>query len=312
MHLIRIGTRATPLAQAQAYKVSAAILAAYPQMSPENVVIETFVTKGDISLDRALGDLGGKGLFTQEMEDALLRGEIDVAVHSGKDLPTRLPDGVGIGAVLPRESHLDIFLSRYKGGISGLPQSAKVGTVSLRRKAQILSARPDVEVVVLRGSVETRLRKLSQGLVDGTLLAKAGIERLHLDHERVAESYEFMSVERYLPAVAQGAIVMEVRSPDKIIDFLAPIHHHHTGKVLTAERAFLDVLDGSCRTPIGGYGEISGNTLKLTGQILSVDGKEQLKDSIEGTLDQAYDLGCALGRRMKREGSDILSSFRDN
>ena len=148
---------------------------------------------------------------------------------------------------------------------------------SLRRKAQILSARPDVEVVVLRGSVETRLRKLSQGLVDGTLLAKAGIERLHLDHERVAESYEFMSVERYLPAVAQGAIVMEVRSPDKIIDFLAPIHHHHTGKVLTAERAFLDVLDGSCRTPIGGYGEISGNTLKLTGQILSVDGRNSLK-----------------------------------
>ncbi len=230
---------------------------------------------GDMVQDRALKDIGGKGLFTREIEDALLDGSIDIAVHSMKDMPVDQPVGLLLDTYLPREDVRDAFVSLAYGGIADLPQGAVVGTSSLRRKAQLLARRPDLEIVEFRGNLQTRLRKLSDGVAQATLLAMAGLNRLQMTD--VARTP--IAVDDMLPAVAQGAIGIERRNDDeRAAEMLAAIHDGPTGLRLAAERAFLRALDGSCQTPIGGLAELDGGNLRLRGEILRVDGSEVLTD----------------------------------
>lgn len=308
---IRIGTRGSPLALAQATSVREALLAAHPNLSPDHVTLEVFTTEGDRILDRALGEVGGKGLFTQEIEVALQKGEIDLAVHSSKDLPTELPDGLHIGAVLPRENPADVLLSRHDGGLSGLPRGAVVGTASLRRQAQIQANRPDLQVVTFRGNVQSRLTKLKNGVVDATLLAQAGLNRLGFDTDTLAPSVEVLPFHVCLPAVGQGIVGIEARTDDgRIAALLKKIHHVPSAYMLLAERSFLAVLDGSCRTPIGALASIQGDMLHITGQVLTVDGQREITDSLQGKVDQAFDVGQRLGEKMRHAGADILATFQ--
>ena len=251
--ILRVGTRASPLALAQARLVIAALSAHHPQLAFEIVEI---TTSGDRIQDRALIEAGGKGLFTKEIEDALLENRIDLAVHSMKDMPTKLPDGLVISALLPREDARDVFFSRLKKsdggpcGLMDLPAGSIVGTASLRRQAIVRHLRPDLKVEVLRGNVGTRLKKMNEGIVDATMLALAGLKRLNA-LEGIAE---IIAPEVMLPAVAQGAIGIETREGDKTTrDLLASIHCAMTELSVVAERTFLAVMDGSCRTPIAAY-----------------------------------------------------------
>ena len=267
---IRIGTRGSPLALAQAEEVRRRLSAAHG-LAPE--AIETIVirTSGDRIQDRPLSEIGGKGLFTKEIEEALLAGGIDLAVHSMKDVPTVLPDGLEIASLLPREDVRDAFLSPHAASFAELPHGAVVGTSSLRRQAQVLRARPDLRVVGFRGNVETRLRKLSEGVADATLLACAGLNRLGLGHKVTAP----IATDVFLPAIAQGAVGLEIRSTDgRIRRLVAALDHGPTSLCIAAERAFLARLDGSCRTPIAGLAELAGDRLRLRGLILSPDGRE--------------------------------------
>ncbi|HIJ38893.1 MAG TPA: hydroxymethylbilane synthase, partial [Rhodospirillaceae bacterium] len=253
---LRIGTRGSPLALAQAHEVQARLMAAHPDLAhPGAISIVVIKTTGDMVLDRTLAELGGKGLFTKEIDEAQLAGTIDLAVHSMKDVPTVLPDGLCLPCILEREDTRDAFLSLKAVGLSDLPPGAVVGTASLRRGAQILYRRPDLRVEPLRGNVQTRLRKLEEGVVDATLLAMAGLRRLGLA-DRVASA---LSTEDMLPAVAQGAIGITCRSEDHAaLARLAPLDHAESHIRVLAERAFLGVLDGSCRTPIAGLAELEG------------------------------------------------------
>lgn len=241
---IKVGTRGSPLALAQAELFIRALREKHPALEAEIVKI---VTSGDRIQDRALSEAGGKGLFTKEIEDALLDGSIDCAVHSMKDMPTQLPEGLTIPCLLPREDVRDAFFSRHAGGLAGLPEGAVVGTSSLRRQAIILSARPDVKVVTFRGNVGTRLKKLEEGEVDATLLAVAGLKRLG----RQELIKDILDPAEMLPAVAQGAIGIEIRDADAgMKELLAAIHCRVTELRVVAERAFLAVMDGSCKTPL--------------------------------------------------------------
>lgn len=241
---IKVGTRGSPLALAQAELFIRALREKHPALEAEIVKI---VTSGDRIQDRALSEAGGKGLFTKEIEDALLDGSIDCAVHSMKDMPTQLPEGLSIPCLLPREDVRDAFFSRHAGGLAGLPEGAVVGTSSLRRQAIILSARPDVKVVTFRGNVGTRLKKLEEGEVDATLLAVAGLKRLG----RQELIKDILDPAEMLPAVAQGAIGIEIRDADAgMKELLAAIHCRVTELRVVAERAFLAVMDGSCKTPL--------------------------------------------------------------
>ena len=308
--LIRIGTRGSALARVQALAVRDALLAKHDALSSDKIKIEIFTTQGDRILDRALGDVGGKGLFTQEIEDALLSNSIDLAVHSGKDLPTHLPDGLIIAAVLPREAPQDVVLSRHLGGLSGLPSGSLVGTASLRRQAQIKAARPDVEVINFRGSVQTRLKKLSDGLADATVLAAAGLNRLALDITNLAPSAEMLNLNISLPAAAQGIIGIEVRREDKqMLRLLEPINDPITHTAFLAERAVLDKLDGSCRTPIGAHAVIKDDTVQITAEVLTADGLARKRDKIEGPATDAVKLGTALGDSLKLSAADIIATF---
>lgn len=243
-HKIKVGTRGSPLALAQAELFIRALREKHPALEAEIVKI---VTSGDRIQDRALSEAGGKGLFTKEIEDALLDGSIDCAVHSMKDMPTQLPEGLTIPCLLPREDVRDAFFSRHAGGLAGLPEGAIVGTSSLRRQAIILSARPDVKVVTFRGNVGTRLKKLEEGEVDATLLAVAGLKRLG----RQELIKDILDPAEMLPAVAQGAIGIEIRDADAgMKELLAAIHCRVTELRVVAERAFLAVMDGSCKTPL--------------------------------------------------------------
>jgi hydroxymethylbilane synthase len=243
---LRIGTRGSPLALAQAHMTRAA-LAAAQGVAEDAIEIVTIRTSGDRIQDRPLAEAGGKGLFTKEIEEALLAGIVDLAVHSAKDMPTVLPGGLMLAACLPREDVRDAFISRGAPSLRELPQAAVVGTASLRRQAMVKRLRPDVSVVPLRGNVETRIRKLEAGEVDATLLALAGLKRLGLADKATA----LLDVQEFLPAVGQGAITIEARSDDaRIRELLARIDHADTSTALACERAFLAVLDGSCRTPI--------------------------------------------------------------
>ena len=290
---IRIGTRGSPLALAQARMVRDALMARWPG----EIEIVTIRTTGDRIQDRPLSEAGGKGLFTKEIEEALLAGAIDLAVHSAKDMPTLLPDGLMLAACLPREDVRDAFISRKASRVQDLPQGAVVGTASLRRQAMVKRLRPDVAVAPLRGNVETRLRKLEAGEVDATLLALAGLKRLGLADKATA----LLDAQEFLPAVGQGAITIETRIDDaRTRALLAEIDHADTSIALACERAFLAVLDGSCRTPIAGYAVLDGDTLSFRGMILRPGGSEAHETSRTGNRGDAVALGADAGAELKR------------
>jgi hydroxymethylbilane synthase len=296
--VLRLGTRGSPLALAQARTVQARLAAAHG-LSPEAIEICVIRTSGDRIQDRPLSESGGKGLFTKEIEEALLDGGIDLAVHSAKDMPTVLPDGLALVACLEREDPRDVLISRVATSFAALPQGAKLGTASLRRQAMAKRLRPDLQVEMLRGNVETRLRRIDEGAFDATLLALAGLRRLGLEHAATA----ILSVDDFLPAVGQGAIVIEAREKDeRTRQYLAAIDHADTSAALAVERAFLGVLDGSCRTPIGGHAVISGSQVTFRGMILKTDGSECHETTREGSLTDAVALGADAGAELKRRG----------
>ena len=301
---IRLGTRGSPLALAQARLVRAALAAAHG-WSEDAIEIVTIRTSGDRIQDRPLSEAGGKGLFTKEIEEALLAGAIDLAVHSAKDMPTVLPEGLMLAACLPREDVRDAFISRKAASLRELPQGAVVGTASLRRQAQVKRLRPDVSTVVLRGNVETRLRKLDAGEVDATLLALAGLKRLGLADKATA----LLDVDEFLPAGGQGAVTIEARVDDaRTRELLAKIDHADTSVALDCERAFLAVLDGSCRTPIAGHAVLNGDALRFRGMILRPDGSEAFETARSGSRKDAVALGADAGAELKaRAPADFFS-----
>jgi len=293
--VLRIGSRGSPLALAQAHQVRDQLAAAHgwPHAAIDIRVIRT---TGDMIQDRPLAEAGGKGLFTKEIEQALIDGAIDLAVHSAKDMPTILPDGLVLAACLEREDVRDAFISRKAKALSELPAGSVVGTASLRRQAQVLRLRPDLAVTTFRGNVETRLRKLAEGLADATLLALAGLKRLGLARAATA----VMPAEEFLPAVGQGAIAIEARADDaRVRDLLARIDHVDTTTAVAAERAFLAVLDGSCRTPIAGHAVVSESSARVRGLILRPDGSEAHESTRAGTREEAIALGADAGRELK-------------
>lgn len=290
----KIGTRGSPLALAQAHETRARLMAAFdlPEAAFEVVVVST---QGDRVLDRSLRELGGKGLFTREIEDLLLAGALDIAVHSMKDMPVDQPEGLMLDCYLPREDVRDAFVSAGAARLADLAPGQVVGTSSLRRRAQLLFRRPDLQVVEFRGNVQTRLRKLSEGVADCTFLAMAGLNRLGM--ASVARSA--IAPEDMLPAVAQGAIGIERRVSDPRAEaMLAAIHHAPTGLRLAAERAYLATLDGSCETPIAGLALIEGDDIWLRGEILRPDGSDCLADEGRAPLAEAAALGADLARRL--------------
>ncbi|MET0868137.1 MAG: hydroxymethylbilane synthase [Pseudorhodoplanes sp.] len=296
--LIRIGTRGSPLALVQAHTVRDLLVAAHG-CAPEAVEIHVIKTSGDRIQDRPLSEAGGKGLFTKEIEEALLANAVDIAVHSSKDLPTLLPDGLELIACLEREDVRDAFISPRANSIAQLPMGAKIGTASLRRQALMKRVRPDLQVEVFRGNVETRLRKLEDGVVDATLLALAGLKRLGLAKFATA----LLPIEEFPPAIGQGAVGIEARANDtRTHDLVAKIAHRDTFIALQAERAFLTALDGSCRTPIAGYAKIDGNTLSFSGMILKTDGSEVHETTRQGRVADAVSLGDDAGLELKRRG----------
>ncbi|ASP34798.1 hydroxymethylbilane synthase [Labrenzia sp. VG12] len=301
---LRIGTRGSALALAQAHETRDRLMAAHA-LSEDAFEIVVIKTSGDQIQDRPLSEVGGKGLFTKEIEEALLDKRIDIAVHSSKDMPTVLPEGLALTAFLPREDVRDAFLSPKAKTLTDLPQGAVVGSSSLRRQAMIKRLRPDIEVVMYRGNLQTRLRKLSEGAVDATLLAAAGLRRLGLE----AEITSLLEIETFLPAVGQGAICIESREgDDATLALLAAIHDRSTQVRLDAERAFLAVLDGSCRTPIGGLATVDGGTLTLKGVVLKPDGSEAHESSASGPVEEAARIGRSVGEDLKtRMGPGFLA-----
>ncbi len=297
---VRIGTRRSPLALVQAHIVAAALQA----QGACDTEIVPMTTSGDRIQDRALIEAGGKGLFTKEIEDALLTDAIDVAVHSMKDMPTTLPDGLVIGAMLPREDPRDAWLSPVAARFEDLPQGANVGTASLRRQAQVLAARPDLKVSVLRGNIGTRLEKLARGEVDGTLLALAGLKRLGFEDHATC----VLEPDEMLPAVAQGAIGLEIRKGDgATAAIIAPLQDLATMRAVDAERAFLRVLDGSCRTPIAALASIdSEDMLTLNGKVLSPDGKTIYEIRRFGASQLAEDIGHDAGTALRAEAGEAF------
>jgi hydroxymethylbilane synthase len=302
---VRIGTRGSPLALAQAAEVRTRLDKAH---GPGGHVtdIRVIKTTGDRIQDRPLSEAGGKGLFTKELEEALLAGEIDLAVHSMKDMPTLLPAGLTIACLLPREDVRDAFISRKASSLAALPAGAVVATSSLRRQAQVLHLRPDLKVVPMRGNVETRLRKLEDGVADATLLACAGLRRLGLA-DRITSA---IATDEMLPAVAQGAIGVEMRSGNMLMaELLAPINDEATALAVTAERAFLARLEGSCRTPIAGLAELDGGRLVFRGMILTPDGREAHATRREGRPEEALRLAeDAATELLARAGPNFLGA----
>jgi hydroxymethylbilane synthase len=293
MHLsFKIGTRGSPLALAQAHEARRLLARAHGILE-ERIEIAVIRTSGDMIQDRALAEAGGKGLFTKEIDEAMLRGEIDIAVHSSKDLPTVLPAGIVVAGYLPREDARDALISARADSLEGLPRGGAFGTASLRRQAQVRRIRPDLRVVLLRGNVETRLGKVERGEIDATLLAYAGLKRLGLAHRATA----LLDIETFLPAVGQGAIGFTVRTGDaRASEALSPILDEPTRVALSAERAFLKVLDGSCRTPIAGHARTRGGMLDFRGMVLRTDGSDAFEVSASGPFDRAESLGERAGR----------------
>lgn len=303
---VRIGTRGSPLALAQAEETRARLLAAHPGLSAAHVEIQVIRTTGDRVQDRPLSEIGGKGLFTKEIEEALLAKQIDLAVHSMKDMPTQLPSGLAIICLLQREDPRDVLICSSAASLEALPLGATVGTSSMRRQALVLHARPDLRVVAFRGNVETRLAKLDAGDVDATLLALAGLRRLGLEGVTASP----LSVEQMLPAVAQGAIGIEARMDDaRITQMLRPLNHLSTEYCVNAERSFLSALDGSCRTPLAALAEmLPAGRMRIRGQIVKPDGSQLFEASREGMLADAARMGFDAGIELRKRGGDDFFS----
>ena len=296
---LRIGTRGSPLARVQAESVARRLEAASPGLTSELVVIKT---TGDHVLDRPLSEIGGKGLFTKEIEEALFDGRIDLAVHSLKDVATVLPDGLDLAAVLPREDVRDALIAGPLTGLDQLPEGAVVGSSSLRRRAQLLALRPDLQVVNLRGSVQTRMTRVANGDIHATLLAMAGLNRLG----RADAASAPIATDALLPAVAQGAIACEIRADDDATRaLLAPLDHAETARAVTAERAFLRALDGSCRTPIAAYAHFDGDELAFEGLLAYPDGAKLWRARRRGPAAEAAKLGDDAGREVRAEAGPI-------
>ena len=304
--VLRIGTRGSALALAQASETRARLMAAHG-LPEEAFGVEIISTSGDRIQDRPLSEAGGKGLFTKEIEEALLDGRIDIAVHSSKDMPTALPEGLVLSAFLPREDPRDAFIGRAAPRLAELPHGARVGSSSLRRQALIRRMRPDLLVETFRGNVQTRLRKLGEGVVDGTLLANAGLRRLQLDDTIT----EMLPLDIFPPAPGQGAICIETRAGDARVEaLLAPIGHADTAAALACERAFLAALDGSCRTPIAGLATVDGDRLAFRGMILTPDGRETHEIGGEGATRDAAAIGKRAGEDIRaRAGAGFFASW---
>jgi hydroxymethylbilane synthase len=297
--VLRIGSRGSPLALIQARAVQSG-LAAAAGLDARRIEIVAIRTTGDVVQDRPLAEAGGKGLFTKEIEEALIAGKIDLAVHSSKDLPTLLPAGLLLAGFLPREDPRDAFISRKAKTLRELGPGAVVGTASPRREALVKRLRPDLKVVTLRGNVETRLAKLDAGEVDATILAVAGLKRLGL----LAEATAILDPDEFPPAVGQGAIGIETRADDANTRALvAKVDDPDTAIALAAERAFLAVLDGSCRTPIGGHAEVSGGKIRFRGVIVKSDGSEAFEVAREGRREAAAEIGADAGRELRQRAS---------
>ena len=304
MKILKIATRQSPLALWQAEHIRARLEAMHADLKVELV---TFVTQGDKILDTPLAKIGGKGLFVKELEEALLDGRADLAVHSMKDVPMALPEGLTLAVICEREDPLDAFVSNTYNSFAELPHGAKVGTSSLRRKCQILKQRPDLEIVDLRGNVGTRLSKLDAGLYDAIILASAGLKRLGLA-DRIRHT---LQVEISLPAVGQGALGLECRAADQaVLDLILPLLHDETDICVRAERAFNAYLEGGCQVPIAGYAALSQGQLHIEGRVGSVDGATLLKVALKGTPEQAEQLGETLAQKLLEQGAgDLLKAF---
>ena len=291
-----IGTRGSPLALAQANEVRNKLLS-FNQIDPQKVKIEIIKTSGDKFLNTSLSKIGGKGLFTKEIQQALIDKRIDIAVHSMKDVETDLPEKLVISTILKREDVRDSFISRRYSSIADLPLGSVVGTSSLRRKAQLLNKRKDLKVVEFRGNVQKRLEKLDNNVAVATFLATAGLNRLGLD-----ELINPISTDEMLPAVAQGAVGIEHLRSEKMEEFLAPLNDSVSKKRVDAERAFLRELDGSCRTPIGGLAQKSNEEFKFMGEIISANGEVKIHDVWQGDWAMAVEIGREAGREIKSKG----------
>ena len=304
MKILKIATRQSPLALWQAEHIRARLEAMHADLKVELV---TFVTQGDKILDTPLAKIGGKGLFVKELEEALLDGRADLAVHSMKDVPMALPEGLTLAVICEREDPLDAFVSNTYNSFAELPHGAKVGTSSLRRKCQILKQRPDLEIIDLRGNVGTRLSKLDAGLYDAIILASAGLKRLGLA-DRIRHS---LQLEISLPAVGQGALGLECRAADQaVLDLILPLLHDETDICVRAERAFNAYLEGGCQVPIAGYASLSQGQLYIEGRVGSVDGATLLKVELKGTPEQAEQLGETLAQKLLEQGAgDLLKAF---
>ncbi len=292
---LRIGTRASQLALWQANWVKAELEARYPGME---VTLTKIKTLGDKILDVPLAQVGGKGLFVKEIEEAMIRGEIDIAVHSMKDVPTEFPEGLGLSCITEREDPRDALISR---GVTfaDLPLGAKIGTSALRRQAQLLKVRPDLEMVIIRGNVETRISKLTTENLDAVILAAAGLKRLGFTDSVT----EYLDTELSVPAIGQGALGIECRLDDKeLTETIAFFNHPATSYAVRAERALLKRCEGGCQVPIAAYGQVNGDQLTLTGFVASVDGSRSLKEQIIGPVDAAEHLGIELAERLLRNG----------
>lgn len=302
-----IGTRGSKLALWQANYIADCIRTQYPGVEVSLVHI---VTTGDKILDVPLAKIGGKGLFTKELEHAMLAGEIDLAVHSLKDMPTELPDGLQLAAITKRAEPGDALISPKYGKVENLPQGAKVGTSSLRRRAQLLKYRPDLTISDLRGNLDTRLAKLDTGDLDAILLAVSGLERLGWQ-DRITQ---VLPNEICLPAVGQGALAIEARSNDEeILEMLTFLEHNETRSAVEAERSYLAEVEGGCQIPIGVYGKIEQEILHLEAVILSVDGIRHIRQVISGAPKEAKELGRKLAQRMLDEGGrEILQDLEIN
>lgn len=295
-----IGTRQSLLALWQSNHIASLLRKQYPDCQ---VTLKKIVTKGDRILDVPLAQIGGKGLFTKEIETELLDGTVDLAVHSLKDMPTVLPEGLCLTAITTRANVGDAFVSNKYASFSELPQGAVLGTSSLRRKAQLLAVRPDLKIVDLRGNVDTRLRKLDKGQMDAIILAAAGLERLgHADRIR-----EIIPTTVCLPAVGQGALAIECRSDNKEVrDMLAFLNDLPTKQATDAERAFLGLIEGGCQVPIGVHAEVENDNVKIEAVIASLDGSKVLRNNITGPAANAADLGRKLGQQMLAEGGEQI------
>ena len=297
---LKIATRQSPLALWQAEHIRERLETLHAGLKVELV---TFVTQGDKILDTPLAKIGGKGLFVKELEAALLDGRADLAVHSMKDVPMQLPEGLELAVICEREDPFDAFVSNQYAHFDDLPQGAKLGTSSLRRKSQILKQRPDLDVIDLRGNVGTRLLKLDAGQYDAIILASAGLKRLNL-HDRIRHT---LTAEVSLPAVGQGALGLECRSQDQqVLDLIMPLMHQDSNACVRAERAFNAYLEGGCQVPIAGFATLNDQELQVEGRVGSVDGVTLLRAKVQGVPEQAEALGVELAKKLLDQGAGEL------